>query len=100
MVTGVIIMKKIYKYTLMVTDEQTLELPLGSQLLCAKEQKDEVVVYALVNPTEENRENYKVLAYGTGHNIAEDLSDYSFLDTVLIFNGGLVFHFFYKRISL
>lgn len=97
--TGGITMKTIYKFILKSTDEQTLELPLGSKILSAKEQRDEIVLYALVNPDEEIKVTYSILAYGTGQNIDVKVSGYEFLDTVLLNSGSLVFHFFYKRIS-
>jgi len=90
--------KTIYKYALKATDVQTIELPLGSQLLSAKEQRNDIMLYALVETDEDGREEYNILAYGTGHDITTNLSDYSFLDTVLLQNDGLVFHFFYKRV--
>ena len=91
-------MKTIYKYVLKATDVQTIELPLKSQILSAKVQGNNIVLYALVEPNEERKEEYNVLAFGTGHDIAINLSDYSFLDTVLLQNGSLAFHFFYKRV--
>lgn len=91
-------MKTIYKYVLKATDVQTIELPLESQLLSAKEQRNDIVLYALVESDEERSEEYQILAYGTGHDITTNLSDYLFLDTVLLNNGSLAFHFFFKRV--
>ncbi|WP_434006830.1 DUF7352 domain-containing protein [Paenibacillus konkukensis] len=70
-----------------------LELPLGSQILSVKEQRNEVVLYALVNPDEEIRETYNILVYGTVHDIEVNISDYEFLDSVLLQSGSLVFHY-------
>jgi len=92
-------MKRIYKYTLEAQTEQKLELPLGSQVLTVKEQRNDAVLYALVNPNEEKKEVYQVLAFGTGHDIEYDLSDYNFLNSVLLYGGNLVFHLFIKRIG-
>lgn len=90
-------MKTIFKYQLSAIHEQTIELPLGSKVLSAKEQNGKFVLYALVDSNEKDKEEYSILVYGTGHDINIDTTEYEFLDT--LFNDSLVFHFFYKRVK-
>jgi hypothetical protein len=45
---------------------------------------------------EDIKEVYEILVCGTGHEVTNDISKYTFLDTVKISNGTLMFHVFYK----
>lgn len=90
-------MKKIYKYTLQIEYKQTLKLPEGSKILSVAEQNNSIVLYALVNTATENVEHVSILIHGTGHP-ADDVEDYTFLGTVKLYGGDLMFHVFYKKI--
>ena len=85
-------MKKVFKYSLRITDLQSLELPVGAKILCVKLQNDFPFLWALVDPSEENTEVVNIRCAGTGHEITEDIEEY--IDTVLVMNGQFVFHFF------
>lgn len=89
---------RIFKYALKIQDEQTLELPVGSQILSVAEQRGKMVVYALVAVTDENMSKMKVkiLIKGTGHVISENISEFKFLGTVKLMGGDLMFHVFYR----
>lgn len=43
---------KIWKFTLAITDKQRVELPRGSQVLCAQFQRDVLRLWAVVDPKE------------------------------------------------
>lgn len=97
--------RKIFKYNLEVTDKQTLKLPPGSHILSVMNQRDNIVLYALVWPTE-NKEVYEdvsIRIVGTGHDIdffipAERFGGgYKFLGTVSLHGGALMFHVFYMK---
>lgn len=84
--------KVVYKYKLQITKViQEVVLPLGAQILCIKMQNDELCMWALVDPDQTYNEVVKIRCAGTGHEITEDVE---YIDTVMILDGELVFHFF------
>lgn len=90
-------MKKIFKYEIQPEDYQKLELPKGSKILSVLEQYEKVVLYALVNPSESNVEVYDIAVKGTGHDFPPKLDSYTFLGSVKLMRGVLIFHIFYKK---
>jgi len=89
-------MKTIFKYILKVEDYQELELPKGSVVLSVEEQREEIVLYALVENTSEGKDTYDIIIHGTGHNAGDIKSDDRFLGTVKMHDGLLMFHVFCK----
>lgn len=89
-------MKRIYKYELIPVTKQKIDLPSNSKVLSVKPQNENIVLYVLVDPEEQNKREIEVLVYGTGHDIFEvDITAYTFIDTVPLRNGQLMFHVFY-----
>ena len=84
--------KVVYKYKLQLTKViQEVVLPRGAQILCIKMQNDELCMWALVDPDQTYDEVVKIRCAGTGHEIKEDVE---YIDTAMLFDGALVFHFF------
>ena len=84
--------KVVYKYKLQITKViQEVVLPLGAQILCIKMQNDELCMWALADPDQTYNEVVKIRCAGTGHEITEDVE---YIDTVMLLDGELVFHFF------
>ena len=84
--------KVVYKYKLQITKViQEVVLPQGAQILCIKMQNDELCMWALVDPDQTYNEVVKIRCAGTGHEITEDVE---YIDTVMLLDGELVFHFF------
>jgi len=92
-------MKKIYKYLLLATDFQNLELPKGSKIISVIELYDGMVLYAIVDTDTTETELYDIAVKGTGHPFPEKLDTYTFLGSVKLMNGSLVFHVFYKKVE-
>ena len=97
-------MKVVYKYPVDITYPR-LVVPTGAQLLSAVEQNGEIVIYALVDIREKHDTyiipdvTYNILVLGTGHEVARwKLDSYTFLDTVKMNDGVLMFHVFYKEV--
>jgi hypothetical protein len=90
-------MKRIFKYKLEPTDYQILKIPVGSSFLSAQSQKDDIVLYALVDDLEVENDNLHIIIHGTGHD-ASDLGEHSFLGTVKLYDDTLMFHVFYKKL--
>ena len=89
-------MKRILKYTLDIVDHQELTLSENSKILSVKNQRDNIVLYALTD--ELTTCTYSIIMHGTGHT-ADDVIGAQFIGTVSLHNGSLVFHVFARRIS-
>lgn len=90
--------KRIFKYPLAVLGEQIIKAPAGAAVLSVAEQRNGIVMYATV-PTDNDPELTKeidVRIVGTGHVIEFDPREYTFLGTVNLYNGQLMFHVFYR----
>ena len=87
----------IWKYPVEATDSFLVEMPIGARILSVQVQRDEVCMWALVDPnapTEGRRFN----VYGTGHPIRRDPGE--FVGTFQLRGGALVFHLFAERAAL
>jgi len=89
-------MYKIYKYTLEIMDYQEFLLPLRSKILSVCEQHGKVVFYTMVDTAMEHKTKYSFRIFGTGHPCADSIVFYSFLGTVKLEEGNLMFHVFYQ----
>lgn len=84
-------MRVIHKHILQLVDEQTIKIK--GDILSVMEQNDGIVLYALTNP-EWNEIEYSIRIHGTGHELDDSIQDYSFLGTVSLAGGRLMFHVF------
>jgi hypothetical protein len=84
-------MQTIHKFNVYPTEERHVEMPAGAQLLSVKSQNDIPQLWALVN-TDRPMAKRLILARGTGHDCT-DLPG-TFIDTVVIHDDSLVFHYF------
>lgn len=85
-------METIWKFELEVTDEQSIEMPYGAEILSVQWQRDKLCVWAMVSPTTLSKSNRSFVIFGTGHSIPDNLNA-QFLGTVQD-NFGLVWHVF------
>ncbi len=87
-------MRKIWKYLAPLVDTFDVMMPIGSIPLTVQVQRDEVFIWALVNP--ENPEVYhNFCCAGTGNPISEEVTNvFDYIGTVQI-PVGLVLHYFY-----
>ncbi len=82
-------MSVVLKYQLDITDEQTVEMPKGAELLHVAEQFPGLLLWARVLPSEP-REQRVILIRGTGHPIWSQ----PYVGTVVSAVGALVWHVF------
>ena len=89
---------RIFKYELEVTDEQQLLLPEHARILSVQAQNGRLCMWALVNDgaLTNRRRTFRVI--GTGHTVPDNDS-LTFLGTVQLRGGALVFHVFEKDAS-
>lgn len=83
---------RIFKWTLAVTDTQTLELPQGAGILTVQVQGDMPQLWALCNENATTKERRHIAIYGTGNPMPDEPGDY--LATFQMHGGALVFHAF------
>lgn len=79
----------IWKFDLIVADEQLVAMPEGAELLFVDEQNGEIKLWARVNPSNP-RVNHKILIRGTGHVIEDD----PYIGSAITAGGVLVWHVF------
>jgi hypothetical protein len=85
---------KIFKYILKAEDKQVLTLPLPAKILSVAEQFQNIVLYAMVYPDcRQGSVDRTIYIVGTGHD-AEHLYDKTFIGTVKLAEGALMFHIF------
>jgi len=89
-------MKKIYKYSLEITDAQMIEMPEGAEVLTVQLQEEIPCIWAKVSPANK-MVKYKVRIIGTGHAIYDDETLGKYIGTYLIKGDRLVFHVWIKE---
>lgn len=86
-------MKSVYKYILDTrTDNPIINLPIGTEILYAREQYDNVCVWALVDKNEGLTYPVMFRVAGTGHPIDDDISKY--IGSAHLDGGSLIIHVF------
>lgn len=86
-------MLKVYKYTVLVQNCSSLELPRGAKILTVQEQHGEPQIWALVNPGNPMETRNFRLA-GTGHPIEEDEEVLNYIGTFQLLGGSFIGHLF------
>ena len=86
---------RIFKYPLVVTDDQTVGIPGGSRILSVDNQNGVLTLWAMVN-TDRPVEPRHIRIVGTGHEIADKAAaSLEFIGTVLM--DPFVWHVFEWR---
>jgi hypothetical protein len=86
-------MDRIYKYDINIVSEQILELPVEAMILTVTMQRGLVVLYALIDDSESEKERRVIEIVGTGHPMVDDVPR-NYLGTVSRGNRYLVWHVF------
>jgi hypothetical protein len=86
-------MSVIYKYPLI--PGQNVALPVGARILSAREQGQDVCVWASVDP-DERLPGFEVFAVPTGGDVLE--SD-QFIGTASLLDGSFILHIFARRLQ-
>lgn len=82
--------KTIWKAVLKMTDVQEITVPIGAEILCAREQYEEICVWFRCDPYA-LKEPRKIAVIGTGNPAPEDGR---YIGTALLRGGQLIFHVF------
>lgn len=87
----------IYKYTLDITDTQTVILPKGAKILTVQMQHGNPQLWALVYPNPNCPTEPRIIeTFGTGNPVP--LGERKYINTYQLSGGALVFHVF-ERLS-
>lgn len=92
-------MKVIYKYQIENLGPSYLDLPIGAEIISVINQRDTMVVYAMLDPKVESFWRYQFYVIGTGHFFTDEIEDYTFLGTVPVMEATFVWHVFYKSVG-
>jgi len=84
--------KRIYKYPVK-PGKFEIELPRGARVLSVATQKNDAVMWVLLDPNERVMEKRRFATIGTGHD-ADVVSGWNFVGTFQLDDGALVFHLF------
>ena len=82
-------MKTIWKFNLPINDYCTIQIPKNCKILKVAEQNNKIMLWAQVDDCED-KENVTFRIAGTGHPLGAEILKY--LDSAVMYNGGLVFH--------
>ncbi len=84
--------KTIWKFELMIAPRQTIDIPVGAEILTVQTQDEKIVLWALVEPKNAKEKRF-IDIFGTGHDF-DIMGNRKFLGTVQLKNGSLAFHVF------
>ena len=84
----------IWKTILELTDVQTIEIPGGAEILCAREQSERICIWYRCDPHKE-KESRKIAIVGTGKT-TPSVND-RYLGTASLHGGQYMFHVFEQR---
>ena len=85
-------MKTIWKFPLVVTQEQEINMPRGGEILTVQTQYNGPCVWAIVDP-DQPVEPRRLRMFGTGHPFAID-APHRHIGTFQSHGGSLIFHVF------
>lgn len=86
-------MKRIYKYTLDIDDEQNISMPYHAEILTVQNQHGSLCLWAIVDDEEQGIEERRFAIYGTG-NPAQLATIDGYIGTAQQMNGTLIWHVF------
>lgn len=85
--------RTIFKYGLDLADTQVIRMPRGAKVLSVQMQFGNPALWVEVDPSAEV-EDRVVIIHGTGHQLATKATAESFVGTIQLDDGRLVFHVF------
>ena len=83
---------RIWKWTLIPTDRQTIEMPVEAKLLTVQMQGEMPQLWALCDEATIYKRERHIAIYGTGNPMPDDPGEY--IATFQMHGGSLVFHAF------
>ena len=93
--------KAVYKYSLPISDNFSLAMPKGAEILTVQTQHNSPNLWALVDPTFDELEMRYFFSRGTGHPI--DISEnvkLNYIGTIQMLSNNFVWHLFEMKDKL
>jgi len=87
----------IYKYELIITDEQIIDMPIDATILSVHKQNNKLCLWVKVNPDVKYTEERCIHIYGTGNPIF--IKKEIFIGTVVFEEHGAVWHVFEGKVD-
>lgn len=88
-------MKAIWKFPLEGPGRNVIQMPLGAKVLCAQNQHEKPTLWAMVESEDAKHAVTRVFfVIGTGHEAPMEIEDWTYIDTVQMAGGSLVWHVF------
>mgnify|MGYP001609349133 CR=1 FL=1 len=86
---------QLYTYTAQAWGEFSVSMPAGAQLLDIQEWRQEIVLWALLDPNHKTHESRRFYYVGTGQHIPPNIAaSLLFIKTLPLLGGGAIYHFF------
>jgi hypothetical protein len=85
--------ESIWKFPLEVTDEQSVSMPEGAEIIALQIQREVPCVWAIVDPQKKPEKRF-FRTFGTGQPLFEVMSHYKYIGSYQISNGNFVGHVF------
>lgn len=83
---------RIWKWPLILTDYQSVDVPEGSEILTVQVQHGNPQLWALCDEEETTMETLHIGMFGTGNPVPNNTGEY--ISTIQLFEDQLVFHVF------
>lgn len=87
-------MLTIWKAVLQIADDQEIEVPSGAEFLTVREQHEAPCLWFRCSPTAPRTVKRRIRLCGTGHPTAPMAHNSTYLGTVSLSGGSLIFHAF------
>ena len=87
-------METVYKYKLSKDLKQTIEMPVGAQILTCQIQHGVPVIWAKVNSKIISTESRTFILAETGGEIEQYYSELKYISTIQLFEGAYILHVF------
>jgi len=87
-------MRTILKYEFPIESEVVIKMPQGGVILSVQAQRDVTSMWVFFEDSDNPLEDRKFHIYGTGHKIDDSRDLVSYIGTIQIHSGNLVFHVF------
>lgn len=91
----------VHKHTIYLErpDTQTVWLPLDTELLCVREQREHLCLWYRCDPTVKALTQFKFDVVGTGQFDCPSQAKAKYLGTAMFCGGDLVLHVFYRKLD-
>jgi hypothetical protein len=89
-------MKRVFKYPLEITDEQSILIPKNHNIISVIEKDNVPVVYVIVEDNDPCQVERHFSIRGTGHSIPGNIEALTFLGSIKTHNDQFVWHIWIK----